>query len=224
MQNFHTDPTQGSMAWTFSLSTGYGITFTGGETLLLAPSVLDYWRDFDGSRGKEAPSLVRFLPPIFGRFVAFDPRIPHMVQRVSTNGVGPLDARITIHGWFAEPETIWFSDELEDNEEAQQTLNECLEAIMETLGSSEIGRVIGFLSVRLEILPEGEVEDIEAVCDTLREDPSDFSGVVGYDQEGREVLEDSTADVRLTIREALGKLVFPKTNDGGAVVVPFDFV
>jgi hypothetical protein len=129
-----------------------------------------------------------------------------------------------VHGWFAEPETIWFGEEFEENEEADSILNECLESIMETLSSSEIGRVIGFLSVRLTINPDGTVDDVEAVCDTLREDPADFSGVVGYDQEGREVMEDSTADLRLTVREALGNLVFPKTDKGGAVVVPFEFV
>lgn len=224
MQNFHIDPTQGNMAWTLSLSVGYGSSFTGGETILMTPGVLDYWRDFDGTRGKEAPSLVRFLPPIFGRFTAFDPRIPHMVQRVSASGVGPLDARIMVHGWFAEPETIWFGEEFEDNEEADAILNECLENIMETLSSSEIGRVIGFLSVRLTINPDGTVDEVEAVCDTLREDPADFSGVVGYDQEGREVMEDSTADLRLTVREALGNLALPATEKGGAVVVPFEFV
>jgi hypothetical protein len=224
MQNFHIDPMQGSMAWTLSLSTGYGTTFNGGETVLMTPGVLDYWRDFDGSRGKEAPSLVRFLPPTFGRFTAFDPRIPHMVQKVAASGVGPLQGRIMVHGWFAEPEVVWFGEELEENEEAQTVLNECLENVMETLASSEIGRVIGFLSVKVIVAPDGEVDDVLAVCDTLREDPSDFTGVVGYDQEGREVLEDSTADIKLTVREALGNLIFPETKEGGEVVVPFDFV
>jgi hypothetical protein len=114
--------------------------------------------------------------------------------------------------------------EFEENEEADAILNECLENIMETLSSSEIGRVIGFLSVRLTINPDGTVDEVEAVCDTLREDPADFSGVVGYDQEGREVMEDSTADLRLTVREALGNLALPVTEKGGAVVVPFEFV
>lgn len=120
--------------------------------------------------------------------------------------------------------TVWFGKELEESEEAGKMLNVALEGIMETLGSSELGRVIGFLSVKVSISADGEVEDIEAVCDTLRADPADFAGVVGYDQEGREVLEDSTADVRLTIREALGDLYFPETKEGGAVVIPFDFV
>jgi len=224
MQNYHIDPKQGNMAWTLSLSTGYGSTFSGGETTLLAPNVLDFWRDFDGERTAEAPSLVRFLPPTFGRFMAFDGRVPHMVQKVVTNGFGPLNSRIMIHGWFAEPETIWYGDELENSKEAENILNEKLENILQVLGSSEVGRVLGFLSVRLSISPGGSVISVDAVCDTLREDPADFSGAVGYDHEGREILQDSTADVRLTIGEAFGSLIFPTTNMGGEVVVPFDFV
>jgi len=224
MQNYHIDPKQGNMAWTLSLSTGYGSTFSGGETTLLTPNALDFWRGFDGTRAKEAPSLVRFLPPTFGRFIAFDGRVPHMVQKVAANGVGPLQARIMIHGWFAEPEIIWYGDELEDSDEAEKIIDESLENVLEVLGSSELGRVMGFLSVRLSISPDGSVIGVDAVCDTLREDPADFSGVVGYDEEGREVLEDSAADIRLTVREALGNLVFPTTNMGGEVVVPFDFV
>lgn len=101
MQNFHMDAAQGSMAWALSLSKGYGTTFTGGETVLMTPNVLDYWRDFDASQGREAPTLMRFLPPFFGRFVVFDGRVPHMVQKVSADGASPLEARITIHGWLS---------------------------------------------------------------------------------------------------------------------------
>lgn len=225
MQNFHMDAAQGSMAWTLSLSKGYGSTFTGGETVLLTPKVLDYWRDFDASRGREAPTLMRFLPPLFGRFVAFDGRVPHMVQRVSANGCSPLEARITIHGWFADPQVIWLKGkDLEESEVADATLNESLESITDTLKSSDLGRIVGFLSVRLDISPDGEVEDLNAVCDTLRNDPADYRGVIGYDPEGREIMEDASADAKVTIQEALGKLIFPETKEGGSVVVPFDFV
>mmetsp|Transcript_9081 Transcript_9081/g.13950 ORF Transcript_9081/g.13950 Transcript_9081/m.13950 type:complete len:296 (-) Transcript_9081:3259-4146(-) len=223
MQNFHIDPKQGCMAWTLSLSTGYGSSFSGGETILLTPKVLDYWREYDGTRGKEAPALARFLPPTFGRFVAFDPRVPHMVQKVAASGVGPLEGRIMIHGWFAEPEVIWYGEELEKSKECQAILNEAIDGIVNVL-NSEIGRVTGFLAVRLSILQDGTVVGMSAVCDTLREDPSDSVGVVGYDEEDREVIEDSAADIRLTIRESLGGLLFPETEQGGDVVIPFDFV
>jgi hypothetical protein len=225
MQNFHMDAAQGSMAWTLSLSKGYGTTFTGGETVLMAPKVLDYWRDFDASEGREAPTLMRFLPPLFGRFVAFDGRVPHMVQKVSANVASPLEARITIHGWFADPQVIWFNGrELEESDEAEAILNESLEAITETLKSSDLGRVVGLLSVWLDISPSGEVADLNAVCDTLRNDPADNRGLIGYDPEDREILDDASIDIKLTIREALGTVMFPKTKEGGSVVVPFNFI
>jgi hypothetical protein len=148
-----------------------------------------------------------------------------MVQRVSANGCSPLEARITIHGWFADPQVIWLKgEELEESELADATLNESLESITDTLKSSDLGRIVGFLSVRLGISPDGEVEELNAVCDTLRNDPADYRGVIGYDPEGREILEDASADAKLTIQEALGSLIFPETKEGGSVVVPFDFV
>ena len=223
-QNFHTDSTQGPMAYTFSISKGYGQTFWGGETMILTPNVLDYWRDLDTSLGTEAPSIVRYLPPTFGRFTAFDGRVPHGVQPVHCPRGGPLESRIVIHGWFAQPETIWTGD-LADDDEAQSTLDTALADITNNLfgETGEVGRVIGYLAIRLDISSNGEVTEVTSVCDTLQADPSDFRGVVGYDEEGREVLEDAVADIKLTLREALGQLSFPESSNRSSVVVPFDF-
>lgn len=220
MQNFHTDAPQGPMAWTLSLSKGYGTTFTGGETMLLSPKILDYWRDFDPTVGLEAPSIIRYLPPTFGRFVAFDPRVPHSVQQVrgTTN---PQAGRIMIHGWMALPQIIYVGDMTE--ELCGSILNDALEHVTAAL-QGELGRVIGFLVVRLQISVDGTVESVVAVCDTIQADPADFRGVVGYDDDEREVLEDAPTDVKLTIREALAALYFNETANGGAIVVPFDFV
>ena len=56
--------------------------FEGGETMLLSPAVLDYWRNFDGSRGLEQASIVdRYDPQPFGRLLCFDGRVPHAVQQ-----------------------------------------------------------------------------------------------------------------------------------------------
>jgi hypothetical protein len=221
LQNFHTDAPQGPMAWTLSLSKGYGTTFTGGETMLLSPNILDYWRDYDPTVGLETPSIMRFLPPTFGRFVTFDPRIPHGVQQVrgTTN---PQAGRIMIHGWFSEPETMYFGDITEEG--CGDILCEALEQVTEILARGDVGRVVGFLAVRLEICPGGTIDAVSAVCDTLQADPGDFRGIVGYDEEGNEVLEDAPTDLKLTIREALAGLYFEETTNGGAIVVPFDFL
>lgn len=221
MQNFHTDAPQGPMAWTLSLTKGYGTTFTGGETMLLSSKMLDYWREYDPTVGLETPSIMRFLPPTFGRFVAFDPRVPHAVQQVrgTTN---PQDGRIMIHGWFAQPEVIYFGDVTE--ELCSPTLDDAIDQVTDILAGGDIGRVVGYLAVRLEIDTNGTVQSVLAVCDTIQADPADFRGIVGYDDDGREVLEDAPTDLKLTIREALAALTFTETPNGGAIIVPFDFV
>jgi hypothetical protein len=57
-QNFHTDAPHGPLAFVLSLSREGD--FFGGETMLLQPKMLDYWRGFDGSKGLECGSIVRY--------------------------------------------------------------------------------------------------------------------------------------------------------------------
>lgn len=46
---------------------------------------------------------VQLIEPQFNRLSLFDPRVPHGV--VPVHGVhDPREARIVLHGWFAEPE------------------------------------------------------------------------------------------------------------------------
>jgi hypothetical protein len=56
-QNFHTDAPHGPLAFVLSLCQEGD--FSGGETMLLQPRMLDYWRGFDGSKGLECGSIVR---------------------------------------------------------------------------------------------------------------------------------------------------------------------
>ena len=227
MQNFHTDAPHGPMAYVLSLSLDehYNSSFKGGETILMQPQILDYWRNYDESVGLEIPSIMRFLPPKFGRIIAFDPRIPHGVAQVDgTND--PRNCRIVVHGWFAEPETTFFGD-FEDDPEAKSEvlaiLNQSLEPLIEALGTGEIGRVVGFLSVKVDFDEKsGSVSQVSAVCDTLIADPEDFRGVVGQDMEGRDVFEDPVSDVKLTIEENLGSVQI-REGLSGSIVVPFVF-
>jgi hypothetical protein len=57
MQNFHTDAPQGPMAYVLSLCIDG--SFQGGETMILNPNMLEYWRGFDGTKGLECGSIVR---------------------------------------------------------------------------------------------------------------------------------------------------------------------
>lgn len=227
MQNFHTDAPHGPLAFVFSLTLNedYGNKFTGGETMLMRPSILDYWRNFNDEVGLETPSIMRYIPPTFGRCIAFDPKIPHGVTPVfGTND--PRHCRVVIHGWFAQPETTFFGD-FEDDPEAKAevlaVLNESLEPLIEALGTGEIGRVCGYLAVKIDFDEKnGSVSQCSAVCDTLVADPEDYRGVVGQDMEGRDVFEDPVSDVKLTVEENLGSI---QISDGlsGSIVVPFVF-
>ena len=141
----------------------------------------------------------------------------------------PRKGRIVIHGWFNQPETCWFGpwDTEEQNKMSQRqrlkTLDAALEPLVETLGTGEIGRVMGYLAVRLDVDSDGLVNQVNAVCDTLQADWDDFRGIIGYDEADNPVLEDAASDVRLTAFEVLKGIVFEPGPEGRAVVVPFVF-
>jgi len=233
-QNWHTDAPHGPLAFVLSVCADEG-DFEGGETMLLQPHMLDFWKGFDSSKGLECGSIVRHIPPFpLGRCIAFDPRVPHGVNRVTGNGPNPKRARVVVHGWFNEPQTTWFGawnekvddSGLEDDDipqDAATLLDQVLQPLVSTLASGEIGRVVGYLAVRMDVTADGTVEDVRAVCDTLRADPEDFRGVIGYDEADRPVMEDAVADVRLSIFETLKDLFFGPANGERAVIVPFDF-
>lgn len=57
-QNFHTDAPHGPLAFVLSLCREGD--FSGGETMMLQPKMLDYWKGFDGNKGLECGSIVRY--------------------------------------------------------------------------------------------------------------------------------------------------------------------
>ena len=95
--------------------------------------------------------------------------------------------------------------------------------MMSYSGGGEIGRVTGYLAIRLEIDEEGEVCEVLVVCDTLKADWDDYRGIIGFDEAERPIMEDAINDVRLTIYEAMKGLIFEEGEAGRAVVVPFAF-
>ena len=131
---------------------------------------------------------------------------------------------MVVHGWFNEPEVCWFGPWDESNrEEAVTILDESLQPLVETLGSGEIGRVVGYLAARVEIDINGCVDSVSAVCDTIQADVEDFRGIIGYDEADRPVMEDAVGDIRLNVYEALKNLQFNDGPPGRALVVPFAF-
>jgi hypothetical protein len=128
-----------------------------------------------------------------------------------------------IHGWFNEPETCWFGPWESNEETRMETLDAALSPLVKALGTGEIGRVMGYLAVRLEVDEDGTVDEVKAVCDTLQADWDDFRGIIGYDEAENPVMEDAVSDVRLTAFEALKELSFEEGKYGRVVVVPFLF-
>lgn len=158
-QELHADNPHGPWAYVLSLSTG---AFRGGETLVLKPRVLDYWKGFRGHRGVELPQLVDRIEARFNRLVAFDPRLPHGVTEVRGSH-DPREARLVLHGWFTDP-APFFSGKL-----TARAIEPVLNAGLRSLAplAARHGVVDGLLSVRLRVRPDGRVGSARSLASTL---------------------------------------------------------
>ena len=193
--------------------------FEGGETVLLRPEILDYWRGFDGSRGLEADSIVdRVDPAPFGRVVCFDGRVPHSVSRVRGTR-DPRRGRLVLTGWFSAPRPSAVGGLAEDgapSEEAAAVLDAALAVAYDAMDELELARVAGFLGVRVAVTAAGAVASVDALCDTLRVD----SG------EQRPLDEDEVPDdvsTRELIAAALGEAEFPAAASDTTFTLPLAF-
>src|ERR1700735_1357871 len=61
-QELHTDVVQGPFAFVYSLTHWDGRPFRGGETLLMRPELLDFWRHHEPSRSRERDELIERVP------------------------------------------------------------------------------------------------------------------------------------------------------------------
>lgn len=98
-QELHSDVAQGTWSYVYSLTRWDRRAFSGGETLVAAPRLLDYWGSFDPSRSSEARHLVERVPARFNQLCVFDSRLPHGVAEVEGTR-DPLQSRVALHGWF----------------------------------------------------------------------------------------------------------------------------
>jgi len=145
-QELHADVPHGPWAFVLSLTQWEGRKFEGGETEILQPQVLDYWRHFDPQAVIERDQILDAVPPLFNRLTVFDPRFPHGVRAV--RGVrDPREGRLVLHGWFADP-SPFFEGALGEGE-CSEVLNKTLPALFEELGT--LPRALGSLSVRLTV-------------------------------------------------------------------------
>jgi hypothetical protein len=199
-QNFHSDVPHGPWAYVFSLSP-QELLFQGGETLLLKPEVLSYWKNFGTSQDRERSSFLETVSPDFNRLIVFDPRIPHGVTRVS--GVSdPREARLVIHGWFTEPKT--YLDGYLPEEAAEATLNEAFDQIQELCAKTD--PFTGTLSLQLKVSAAGAVTSVTAATNTLKT----LSG------------DEPTLFLKSLLKVYL-KLKFPKARGSTQMTIPLIF-
>lgn len=160
-QELHSDVPHGPWAFVYSLSPSK-IRFSGGETLLLKPEVLSYWKNFGHSPDRERSSFVERIAAKQNRLVVFDPRIPHGVTEVGGT-MDPLEARVVIHGWFTEPKTYVEGPLPEKSTETQ--LNQAFDRLQEQLPKHPL--VQGTVSLGLTVQKNGEVSDAKFLTNTL---------------------------------------------------------
>jgi hypothetical protein len=162
VQEIHADVPHGPWAYVFSLTRWEERGFTGGETLMLRPEALDFWRGFDPKQTLEAGDVFDVIPASFNQLTVFDARVPHGVRAIRGTQ-DPLDSRVVLHGWFKYPE-LTVSEALQS-----QKSRAALQLVLRHLGSrlQEIDSVTGLLTVRVEVDGDGGVREARPLSNTL---------------------------------------------------------
>jgi hypothetical protein len=161
-QKLHSDVPHGPWAFVYSLTPPGRPRFTGGETLLVRPEVLDYWRSFREARDRELASFVERIPSRFDRLVVFDPRLPHGVTRVAGTH-DPREARLVVHGWFTEPRP--FFEGSHSGRAVERGLAEAVPRAAEA--ARPHGALDGFASYRLDVDRSGAVRAVRPLASTV---------------------------------------------------------
>lgn len=212
-QRLHADVPQGPFAYVLSLTNWDERVFSGGETSILQPFVLDYWRGFDSTSGLEQSDLLVGVAPRFNRLTIFDARLPHGVTRVEGTR-DPREARLVLHGWFTEPQPH-FEGAL-DEKVVERGLGKALEEIYAEITPP---LVTGVLSMRLTVGESGKVEEIKMLADTLVCDPS----LLEEAAEATSAAEARSQVIR-TVTKRLEKSTFePSTQGVTMITIPFVF-
>jgi hypothetical protein len=166
-QELHSDVPHGAWAYVYSLSPRRPV-YTGGETLVLRPEVLSYWRNFSAARDRERSSFVRTVPAKFNRLTVFDPRLPHGVTEVRGTH-DPREGRLVVHGWFTQPKT--YLDGYLPERVVEKKLNEASSRVGELVLVFEqqgiISPVQGTLAVGIQVSKSGRVSSARFMTNTL---------------------------------------------------------
>jgi len=210
-QEWHADVPHGPWAYVYSLTEWEGRPFTGGETLLLNPSVLNWWGGFSELVEVEKDEITLRVPAEFNRLTIFDPRIPHGVSRVA--GVhDPLRARLVVHGWFAEPRP--HSEGGIDGLRAGTMVNQFMDQELPAL-TRELPPMHGTLVLRFHADGRGRIRRVERLCSSLV--PR------GGRQEEWTMVERWQDEFPLLAAETLASLPMRRGASSGSLTLPFLF-
>lgn len=160
-QDIHSDVPHGPWSFVYSLTPGQKTKFTGGETFIAKPRLLNYFRDYSSNRSDESRNLIMKIPATPNRLIVFDPRYPHGVTRV--NGVdGLLDCRLVIHGWFTEPRPM-----VEGSLSVRKAIPSMDLIASSLLDSFQQTDLSGIFCTRLTVTPSGEIRSAEILTTHL---------------------------------------------------------
>jgi 2OG-Fe(II) oxygenase superfamily len=157
--NLHADADKGPWAFVFSLTDWNARRFRGGETMVLNPDALDYWRSSARQR-REPVQLFRVICPLFNQMTIFDAQLVHGVNRVSGTH-DPVEGRLTLAGWFADPGVVVG----DASSGVADQIESCRLAVQKEL--RKVDDVAGNLVVRLKIGAEGAVTASEMTVNSL---------------------------------------------------------
>lgn len=198
-QRLHADRPHGPWAFVLALNLKPN-TFTGGETVLVRPEILDFWKNPARSGlAFEEDNIVQKIVPKFGRLLIFDPRIPHGVSRVSGT-VNPLEGRLVIHGWFTPPNPF-----IEGSLRPKQ-IEKLLASFDENFAAFNQPLTTGTVAYRISIAPKGNVTRVQKLA-------SSMTSAASSDQQANRVLDRHVSQFFFTTK-------FPKANGSSQLTLP----
>jgi hypothetical protein len=205
-QGIHRDSPNGLFAFTYGLSRPGRPRFSGGETLLARPELLDYWRRGGAREDCADEPLFEAIAPAFNRLVAFDSRVPHAVRAVE-GPRDPRDGRVAIQGWLRPRGCVLHGALAGDahREQANDPSTGCVRAALSRVGKRPLAGVAGLCSVRLEVAAAGHVKRATLLVDTLVSTTGD---------------EGAAPRASRAIVAAVGKARFPATRGASVVIAP----
>lgn len=158
-QGLHNDSKNGRFGFVYSLTRDVRRTL-GGETLVMHEG--DLFRD-NVAKAKAGPGFFSAIEPRFNRFVVFDDRLPHGVERID-GSMDPVEGRFVLHGHISDSGPI-LAGAL-TLAQVQETLVTAMAAAIDD-AFARIRLYHGPLVLRLEVAPDGKTTSCAPLLDRV---------------------------------------------------------